>query len=540
MTRPRQLADPFVVAPPKGVRTRTRIPVTDDEAARLDQIGQFLGSRYRADLVERVMLGAVKDPERARRKKTLTVDTSSRWAGAITRTTEDQYRLAMRALRDEVATLTSATATIRARLAVTPGASNSLSGRARVSGYRDQAERFAKSRRLTVLQARLDRARQRLADGRPVIVVGGKRLWRNRHHLDRARMTEQQWRAAWTAERSFLTADGETGKRHGNETIRVTPDGTLTLKVPAALAPTLGTHLTVTAPVNLDVHRGGEWTDRITAHQAVRYDITHDPGKNRWYLDASWSYPDIPVPPLQALRARRTLAVDLNGDHLAAWAVDPSGNPLGDPVTVPLDLAGLPRSTRDAHLRHAVSTLLRHAEAHGCASLSVENLNFADARTTGRETMGRGRRGKRFRRTVAGIPTAQFRDRLAAMAATAGLWIVAVDPAYTSRWGKQHWLQALTTHSSDATGHHAAAVAIGRRAQAHPIRRKPARPRHGQRTVPGQPAGQSEKATRARTRGRTPAPRAHPRRPGPGDEPCRGAPNTVRGATGQESLPLTT
>jgi IS605 OrfB family transposase len=69
----------------------------------------------------------------------------------------------------------------------------------------------------------------------------------------------------------------------------------------------------------------------------------------------------------------------------------------------------------------------------------VEDLDFADARDTGRETMGRGQRGKRFRRAVAGIPTAVFRSRLAGQAHTNGITLLAVDPAYTSKWGDQHW-----------------------------------------------------------------------------------------------------
>ncbi|MCX4430052.1 hypothetical protein [Streptomyces mirabilis] len=69
----------------------------------------------------------------------------------------------------------------------------------------------------------------------------------------------------------------------------------------------------------------------------------------------------------------------------------------------------------------------------------IEDLGFADARATGRETMGRGRRGKQFRRTVAGIPTARFRERLRGMACHAGLVVIAVDPAYTSLWGGQYW-----------------------------------------------------------------------------------------------------
>jgi hypothetical protein len=56
------------------------------------------------------------------------------------------------------------------------------------------AERFAKTRRLAVLRSRLNTAERALAAGRPSMVVGGKRLWRTRNHLDAAQMTEQQWR----------------------------------------------------------------------------------------------------------------------------------------------------------------------------------------------------------------------------------------------------------------------------------------------------------------------------------------------------------
>jgi IS605 OrfB family transposase len=65
----------------------------------------------------------------------------------------------------------------------------------------------------------------------------------------------------------------------------------------------------------------------------------------------------------------------------------------------------------------------------------VENLDFADARATGRDTMGRGQRGKRLRRAVAGIPTAKFRTRLTSMAHRRGIAVIGVDPAYTSKSG---------------------------------------------------------------------------------------------------------
>ena len=66
-------------------------------------------------------------------------------------------------------------------------------------------------------------------------------------------------------------------------------------------------------------------------------------------------------------------------------------------------------------------------------SVVIEDLDFAGARSEGRERHGnrpsRGTRGRGFRRAVAGIPTARFRDRLVQMASNAGLYVIVVDPA---------------------------------------------------------------------------------------------------------------
>jgi len=174
--------------------------------------------------------------------------------------------------------------------------------------------------------------------------------------------------------------------------------------------------------------------------------------------------------------------------------LDPSGNPLGPPHTIPLVLDGLPANTRDGRLRQAVAAIIRLAGQHGCHALMVEDLDFADARQAGRETLGRGARGKRFRRTVAAIPTRQFRDLLAGMAANAGLWVVAVDPAWTSVWGARSWqapLNRSTKTSVIVSRHHAAAVVIGRRGLGLGARRRPGVPqahrRMGKGELPARP-----------------------------------------------------
>ena len=318
-------------------------------------------------------------------------------------------RLAERNLGAQRAALRSRIKAVEARLPIPVGG---RVGRAR--GYATPAERYGKQVRLQVLKTRLHRVDRQLGLGRVPVVRGGKRLLGTRRRLAEAGLDEGRWRKRWEAKRLFLTADGEKDKHLGNETIRWHPgEQWLDLKLPAALG-----HLAnrprgryrLSCPVEFS-YRGDEAAAQAESG-AIRYDITFDPAKDRWYLDASWKTPQAPAVPLQELREHPVLAVDLNLGHLAAWAVTPDGNARGGPVTVPLMLAGLPRSQRDGRVRAAISTLIRVARQHGCHAIAVENLDFGDARDQGRERAGRrpsrGRRGRRFRRAVAGLPTARW------------------------------------------------------------------------------------------------------------------------------------
>ncbi|MFE2312210.1 hypothetical protein ACFXC8_03220 [Streptomyces sp. NPDC059441] len=488
----RSLAAPFTIAAPSGARIRDRLRLNAADERVLTLVGEHLGGHQRSDLTARVTLGNVsrKDTERAARKRKLTAVSSSRWAGAMTRSSEDQYQLSVRCLYDERAGLRRAIHAIGERLAVPCGRR-----KGRTRGYADQDERFQKQRRKQVLASRLAVVEERIAAGRPAIVVGGRRLAGKRHRLADAQLTEREWRQRWDAARLFLTADGESGAPHGNYTITIDPhDGSVTLVLPEPLrhlanAPRGRYRLACTAGFH---HRREEWLDRVSAHRAVRYDIVPDATRDRWYLDASWSADTTPPPAPDEIRQRgeRLLAVDLNADHLAAVVLDRHGNPIGAPHTVPLELTG-PGTTRDGRLRTAITGLLGIAKRQVCAGLVIENLGFADARATGRETMGRGRRGKQFRRTVAGIPTARFRERLRGMACHAGLVVIAVDPAYTSIWGGRYWQRPLQQQTkTTVTRHHSAAMAIGRRGLGHRVRRRPGvtapDQRIGQRRATGQ------------------------------------------------------
>jgi len=178
----------------------------------------------------------------------------------------------------------------------------------------------------------------------------------------------------------------------------------------------------------------------------------------------------------------------------------------------------LPATQRDGRLRAAISSLIGLARQRGCRAIVIEDLDFAEAREQGRERRGsrpsRGARGRRYRALVSAMPTGRLRDRLVQMAANAGLAVIAVDPAYTSRWGAEHWLGPLRERVSPvpASGHHAAAVVIGRRALGYRARRRVGVTGGGQRTSRRRAAPRAP-AAKARTRDGRPrqAPRQPPR-----------------------------
>ena len=307
MSALREIAGPFVVAPPAGARVRTRLRVSGIDAAVLREAGEYLGSLASADLAARCAEGRLDARQRARsrqvRKQELTAKSSSRWAGALTRTSEDAYQLAHRNLLAERRSLLARIKRIHTRLAVPAG-----KRAGRVRGYPTTAQRHAKTIRIQTFRTRLAEVEQQLETGRMSVCRGGKALLRKRNNLADAGLTETRWRERWAASRLFLTADGEKDKTWGNETIRWNPDQNwLEIRLPtplARLANRPNGRYRLSCPVEFP-YRGGDVAAQA-ATGAVRYDISLDPARGRWYLDASWKTPATgPVTLLQARQGDR-------------------------------------------------------------------------------------------------------------------------------------------------------------------------------------------------------------------------------------------
>ncbi|MGW6862633.1 IS200/IS605 family accessory protein TnpB-related protein [Streptomyces xanthophaeus] len=498
----RTIDAPFVALGPSGVAIRDRLKnltAGDEKVLRL--VGGHLGRLASRDLAVRCAQGHDHTSQTwAARKRDLTPVSSSRWAGSVTRATHDQWALSRRAQLAHIQNLESGTRTLMHRLSLQLGEKGNKRA---AGGYRSKGEWFQKSRRLAVLEHRLDVARAGREAGVVRVVRGGRRLLNIRHNLDAAELTKEEWRQRWEAERWFLAADGESGKQYGNETIRITPDGEISIKLPTPLAELANAPRGryVLASRVAFAHRGQEWADRVEANRAVAYRIHLDTERGRWYLTASWQRPVVQTIPLATARSQGMVGVDTNADHFAACRLDVHGNPVGDPRRFFYGLSGT-AAHRDAQIRHAITRVLHWTRQSGVRAIAIEDLDFT-AETT-REKHGRR---KRFRQLISGIPTGKLKARLVSMAAEMELSIVAVDPAYTSMWGDQHWRKPLATPRRKMSRHDAASIAIGRRALGHPIRRRTTPPhddqsdRHGHRTVQAGPGTRGREETRPRIPG---------------------------------------
>ena len=303
--------------------------------------------------------------------------------------------------------------------------------------------------------ARIDwsRLRHALAAGRPSIAVGGKRLWRNRNHLDAAGMTEQQWRDQLGRSADVLDCRRRIGQgrrqRNHPRRRRRAGCGSRCPRRPGATSSVRIVVIGEPIAVHPPRRRMGRANQLPAARCATTSPSTRPGTAGIWTRlgehDSRTSRPDS-----MSCAHGRVLGVDLNADHLACCVLDGVGQPgrqpaLRSPSTPPVWRA----SRRDGRVRASITAVLAGPRpTAGCTAVAMENLDFADARATGRDTMGRGTRGKRFRRTVAGIPTARIPHPTDRDGRPPRHRDHQHGSACTSNWGTQRWAKPLQQQTS--------------------------------------------------------------------------------------------
>ena len=188
-------------------------------------------------------------------------------------------------------------------------------------------------------------------------------------------------------------------------------------------------------------HLGDQWADRVDG--AVRGALRHQLRPRQraagiWTRLGKWR--PQPAPELNELRAGRLLGVDLNDGHLGGCVLDSSGNPVGEPVSIAVVTAGLSRvaprwagarsDRRPARSRPPRTTARRwwsrtstsptRGPPDGKHSAAVNGANGCAAPSPA-------------------SPPADSATGSQAWPLGRGIAVIGVDPAYTSRWGAQHW-----------------------------------------------------------------------------------------------------
>ena len=193
-----------------------------------------------------------------------------------------------------------------------------------------------------------------------------------------------------------------------------------------------------------------EWRARITCGKSVSYTITRKPGRAGRYLTAAWG---LHTNNFRHHRYRNSRGPTFGPTvRSSAWISTTVISPCEAWTRTAIRSAyqnasastsAGPAARRDAQVRHAITRLIHYTDApryrHPCGG----GPRLRRRAHRGRETMGRGSRGKCFRKTVAGIPIAVFRNRLLRKAHRRGIQLVRGQSRLHQRVGRSALAHAV-------------------------------------------------------------------------------------------------
>ncbi len=300
---------------------------------------------------------------------------------------------------------------------------------AALARHRERDDRTDARRRRNAVRTRqaetqLMRVEKELAAGRPRHCFGGRRLLRRRHL------------AAWRQRRNGAALfAGETGKIGGNGVARWEPSTSrLVLRLPGGLSSVTLEDVDFDPRFRTDLERC------IAARTAVSWRIELLP---RGKVKLCVTY-DETEPSVKSDAGVGAVAIDLNADHVAAVDVTGSGQ-----------LHGVCRRalTRGSDsVQRLARTLAARARQRG-TPVVAEDLDFRRKKAWLRNY------GKRFAEVLSSFRSRQFLAALERQCRRAGVELIVVDPAWTSRLAEFNRYPARFRVGR----HHAAALVIGRR-----------------------------------------------------------------------------
>lgn len=308
-----------------------------------------------------------------------------------------------------------------------------------------------KKRRLATLRARRERMVADQKAGRVRICFGSRKLFRAQFDLAGNGYADlEQWRCDWQRERAsqfhVLGSKDETAGCQGCVAQYLGDNWfRLRLRIPDALVEANGGNKYASVEVQLN-YGVNHLVAALTMGKAVSYRFKRDGKGWRVFITVD----DLPFEKLSDKRLG-AIGVDLNADHLAVAETDHHGN-LINHTTVPLVTYGCDRNQADARVGDAIKQVMAFAEGKH-KPLVVENLSF-DQKKAQLEGFG----GK-MSRMLSSLSYSKILAVLQARAHDSGLELKTINPAFTSVIGRYKFAERY-----GVSGHHAAALAIARRA----------------------------------------------------------------------------
>ncbi|WP_394153624.1 IS200/IS605 family accessory protein TnpB-related protein [Vibrio maritimus] len=317
--------------------------------------------------------------------------------------------------------------------------------------------RFAlhkKKRRLFILKTNLERLKEEHKNGKVSLCFGSKKLFNAQHNLDdNGFESHEQSRQVWYTKRSsefFVTGSkDETGGCQGC-VMRLQGDkkGTLRLRLPNRLV-TEGTNF-LTLPVELN-YGACAIAHSLQAGVVINYRFKRDSKGLRVFITV-----DAPIVELVTNKARGSIGVDINANHIVCTETDRFGNYLHT-LTIKLNTYGKTSNQTKAVVGDAVKQLMDFAKGKQ-KPIVIEQLDF-EKKKSELEGSCNHKYQKLSARMLSSLAYNQIKGVIRARCLDNGLEVVKVDPAYTSVLG--FWKFSTRYGLS---GHQAAALAIARKA----------------------------------------------------------------------------
>ena len=353
-----------------------------------------------------------------------------------------------------------------------------LEGRiARAQGQIDQVGDRARSdwlhqkrRRLGNLKAKLERLESDLESDRIRLCFGSGKLWRKQHHLTaNGYSSHAEWLRDWqTARSNEFFVLGSRDETAGCQlcVATVDDDGSLTLRLrlPDALSGEQGKYLVIPGVRFIYGHeqvlaaletnteyasfrrRYGEQAARQSGlGQAISYRFKRD--DKGWRVFVTTCMAQAPV---VTDKARGTVGVDLNVDHLAVSETDVSGNWLRS-WRAPLVTYGKSHHQAQALIGDAVASVVGYARDVG-KPIVLEKLDFRQ-----KKAFLEGE-SPRYSRMLSSFSYGKIRACFLSRGIRQGVEVNQVNPAFSSVIGRVKFMERY-----GLSVHQAAALVLARR-----------------------------------------------------------------------------